>query len=150
MPKSVQTTVQLSSSQLLARLCSKSFKLGFIRIISRCTSWVYKRQRNQSSICNIPWLIGKVGNSRKTLTSFPVILLKPPTVHVCVCWCLVAQSCLTLCCPVDSSPPGFSVHRVFQARILNWVAISSSKGSSTPRVRTRGSCVSCIIGRLFT
>ena len=46
---------------------------------------------------------------------------------------LVAQSCLTLCDPVDCSPPGSSVHGILQARILGWVAISFSRGSSQPR-----------------
>ena len=41
---------------------------------------------------------------------------------------LVAQSCLTLCNPMDCSPPGSSVHEIFQARILEWVAISFSRG----------------------
>ena len=45
---------------------------------------------------------------------------------------LVAQSCGTLCDPVDCSPPGFSVHRILQARILEWVAILFSRGSSRP------------------
>ena len=45
----------------------------------------------------------------------------------------VAQSCLTLCDPEDCSPPGSSVPRILQARILEWVAISSSRGSSQPR-----------------
>ena len=45
----------------------------------------------------------------------------------------VAQSCLTLCDPVDSSPPGSSVHGMLQATILEWVAISFSRGSSQPR-----------------
>ena len=40
----------------------------------------------------------------------------------------VAQSCLTLCDPVDRSPPGSSIHGILQARILEWVAISFSKG----------------------
>ena len=40
---------------------------------------------------------------------------------------LVAQSCPTLCDPVDCSPPGFSVHGILQARILEWVATSFSK-----------------------
>ena len=44
-----------------------------------------------------------------------------------------AQSCMTLCDPVDCSPPGFSVHGILQARVLEWVAIASSKGSSQPR-----------------
>ena len=42
----------------------------------------------------------------------------------------VTQSCPTLCDPVDCSPPGSSVHGILQARILEWVAISFSRGSS--------------------
>ena len=49
---------------------------------------------------------------------------------------LAAQSCLTLCDPMDCRPPGSSVHRILQARILEWVAIPSSRGSSQPRDRT--------------
>ena len=48
---------------------------------------------------------------------------------------------------MDCSLPGFSVHGIFQARILEWIAISFSRGSSLPRDRT---WVSCIIGRCFT
>ena len=51
------------------------------------------------------------------------------------------------CDPMDYSPPGSSVHGIFQARILEWVAIPFSRGSSWPRDRTR---VSCNAGRLFT
>ena len=51
------------------------------------------------------------------------------------------------CNPTDCSPPGSSVHGILQARILEWVAISFSKGSFWPRDRTR---VSCITGRFFT
>ena len=43
------------------------------------------------------------------------------------------QSCPTLCHPIDYSPPGFSVHGILQARTLEWVAISFSRGSSQPR-----------------
>ena len=46
---------------------------------------------------------------------------------------LVTQLCLTLCNPMDCSPPGSSVHGILQARILEWVAISFSRGSSRPR-----------------
>ena len=53
---------------------------------------------------------------------------------------LCVLSCPTLCDPMDCSPPGSSVHGVPQARILEWVAISSSKGSSRPRDRTCASC----------
>ena len=48
----------------------------------------------------------------------------------------VAQSCLTLCDPKDCSPPGFSLHGISQARILEWVAVPSSRGSFRPRDRT--------------
>ena len=47
--------------------------------------------------------------------------------------CSVTNSCLTLCDSIDSNPPGCSVHGIFQARIQDWVAISSSRGSSQPR-----------------
>ena len=55
--------------------------------------------------------------------------------------CSIAHSCLTLCDPVDCSPPGSSVHEILQARILEWVAMPSSRGSSRPRGRT---CLSCL------
>ena len=45
----------------------------------------------------------------------------------------VAQSCLTLCYPRDCSPPGFPVHGILQARILEWVAVLFSRGSSQPK-----------------
>ena len=59
----------------------------------------------------------------------------------------VAQSCLTPCNPMDCSLPGFSVHGTFQARVLEWVAMPSSRGSPWPRDRTQ---VSCTAGRFFT
>ena len=46
----------------------------------------------------------------------------------------VTTSCLNFCDPVDCSPPGSSVHGISQAGILEWVAISSSRGSARPRV----------------
>ena len=64
------------------------------------------------------------------------------------CW--VAQSCLTLCNPMDCSPPGSSARGILQARILEWVAISFSRRSSWPRDRTHVSYVSCIAGGFFT
>ena len=59
----------------------------------------------------------------------------------------VAQLCPTLCYPMDCSPTGPSVQGIFQARLLEWIAISFSRGSSKPRDRT---WVSCIAGTLFT
>ena len=60
---------------------------------------------------------------------------------------LVAQSCLTFCNPMDCSLPDSSVHGILQARILNWVTIPFSRGSSRPRDQTQ---VSCVAGRFFT
>ena len=56
----------------------------------------------------------------------------------------VAQSCLTLCDPMDCSPPFSSVHGIFQTRILKWVAISFSRASFWPRHQTH---ISFIAGR---
>ena len=53
---------------------------------------------------------------------------------------LITQSYLTLCYPMDISPPGSSVHGVLQARILEWVVISFSRGSSQSRDRTQVAC----------
>ena len=60
---------------------------------------------------------------------------------------LVTQSCPTPCDSMDCSPPGSSVHEIFQARILEWVAIYFSRGSSQPRDQT---WVSCTAGIFFT
>ena len=65
---------------------------------------------------------------------------------VCVCVSSVTQ-CPTPCDPMDCIPPGSSVHRLLQARILEWVAIFFSRVSSQPRNRT---WVSCIAGGFFT
>ena len=59
----------------------------------------------------------------------------------------VAQSCPALCNPGDCSIPGSSVHGIFKARVLEWVAISFSRGSSWPMDQTQ---VSCIAGRRFS
>ena len=60
---------------------------------------------------------------------------------VCVCVCVCTPLCSTLCDPIDCSPPRFSVHGIFRARIPEWVAISSFRGSSRPRDGTHISCL---------
>ena len=62
---------------------------------------------------------------------FLMLLCMAPGLYCC--GCSVAKLCLTLLEPVDYSPPGSSVHGISQARILEWVVISFSKGSSQPR-----------------
>ena len=69
----------------------------------------------------------------------------------CTCACVQSlQSCPTLCDPMDCSPSGSSVHGILQTRILEWVALPCSRGSSRPRDRTPVSCVSCTAGIFFT
>ena len=68
-------------------------------------------------------------------------------VYACMLMCMLNQSCSTLCDPVDCSPPGSSVHGVFQARMLEWVVISSSRGSSPPMNQNH---ISCMVDRFFT
>ena len=62
-------------------------------------------------------------------------------------WVKFAQSCLSLCDPMDYSSPGSSVHGILQARIMEWLAIPFSRGSSYPRDWTQ---VSHTAGRFFT
>ena len=78
------------------------------------------------------------------LEAFTKAILKSGDVYVYV---LVAQLSLTLCDPMDCSPPDSSVHGILQARILEWVAFLFSRWSLRPRDQTR---VSCIAGRFFT
>ena len=66
-------------------------------------------------------------------------------IHTCVC----TQSYLTLCSPMDYGSPGSPVHGILQARILEWVAMPSSRASSEPGMETRISNVSCIGRRVL-
>ena len=77
---------------------------------------------------------------------FPVVMYGLDYKESCVCL-LVTQSCLTLCDPMNCSPPGFSFHGILQARILEWIVLPFPRGSSRARDRT---LVSCITGRFFT
>ena len=73
-----------------------------------------------------------------------VLLFLTPEQNLCF-WCMracrVSQSCPTLCSPKNCSPPGSSVHGMSKARILEWVAMPSSRGSSQSRDRTHISCI---------
>ena len=90
----------------------------------------------------------KITYSVWTSAKTELFLLPPAAPESSLCLCmLVTQSCPTLCDPMDCSPPGSSVHEVFQARILEWIAISFSRGSSGPRDWTQ---VSYIAGGFFT
>ena len=67
--------------------------------------------------------------------------------HTCV---LVTQSCLTLCDPMNCSPPGSSVHGILQARILEWFVMPSARGSSQPRDKPMSLTFRALADRFFT
>ena len=79
-----------------------------------------------------------------------VIRLSGPGMVTLISVSVCAQLCLMLCNTLDCSPPDSSVHGIFQARILEWVAISFYVGSSQSRDQTHVSCGSCIASGLFT
>ena len=104
--------------------------------------------------CSIPIYL-QVTSSRKlsqiasSPPPLPLVECTPPCTSQSTATCpshthhggLVIKSCLTLCDPTNCSPLGSSVHGIFQARILEWVAISFSRGSFSPRDWTWLSCI---------
>ena len=103
--------------------------------------------RNDYMKIFIDWFIADLQycvSFRSTAKIFSYIYIH---IYVCVCVVKVTQLCLTLCDPVDYSQSGSSVHGIFQARILEWVGVPFSGGSSQPRSRTQ---VSHIAGRFST
>ena len=107
-----------------------------------------------ASLQNIQYLTYICGGRGRTVCTHmnntkKLSLLVHITCKLCV-HARLPQSCLTLCNPMDWSLPGSCVHRILQARILEWVVISSTSGSSWPRNWTHVTCGSCIAGRYFT
>ena len=100
---------------------------------------------------------GLLGFCDSLIVIFCLYYFSPMTYSPWLCeWCFtihwlllgeVPQLCPTLCNPMDCSLPGSSIHGIFQARVLEWVAISFSRESSWPRDRNQ---ISCIVGRRFT
>ena len=118
--------------------------VGFLKNLAAST---WTRSRRESDIlslsidakdnCHIAWMEvefrGEWIHIYVWLSLFAVRLTI--TTLLIGCCCLVAKLCLTLCDPMDCSLPGFSVRGVSQARILDWVAISFSSGSSDPGIK---------------
>ena len=67
-----------------------------------------------------------------------------------MCVFSVTQSCPILCSPMDCSLPGYSVHGISQARILEWVAISSYRGSSGPGIEPASPAFAAMAGKFFS
>ena len=107
--------------------------------MGRRRSWAFfqRRQRDDQQIHEKMFNINNhQGNANQTHNEI--------SSHTCKKVCMCDQLCPTFYDPMDCSSPGSSVHGIFQARKLEWVAISSSRGSSWPRDRTSFSWVSHI------
>ena len=79
---------------------------------------------------------------RHSCNLLPTSLIAGHAKFLLNCCCSVVNSVWLLCNPVDCTPPGSSVHGIFQARTLEWVAISFPRGSSWTRYQTHISCIS--------
>ena len=103
-----------------------------------------KKMKEGKKYCWPQWKIHRL-KKKTSLSPFPF----PIRFKVIQTWVgigmkvkvLVAELCLTLCNPMDCSPPGSSVHGILQARILEWVAIPFSRVSSWPKVEPRSSAL---------
>ena len=95
-----------------------------------CTSWYVRLLAFFLQNASVVWVVGSGSWPGKQLQGF-----------------LPTKSCPALCKPMDCSLPPSSDHGIFQARILEWVAICFSRGSSSAR---DGSRISCVAGRLLT
>ena len=102
----------------------------------------HERLERTSKFSNVKLLVSKNSNVYLTINwntwflkiwGFCAINLET---NIYSCMCVCAQLYLSLCVPMDCGPPGYSVHVILQVRILKWVAVPSSRGSSSPRDQT--------------
>ena len=92
---------------------------------------------------------GAAQNSMPADSPFGIRFNVSPS-HLVLQFLSITKSCLTLCESMDCDPPGSSVHGISQARILEWAAISLSRGSSWPRDRPRDPALQadCLLSEL--
>ena len=111
-----------------------------LKMLSDLLNGVAVRNNHRAIVAPIPTLV----------TNSYLFSAEDKELHQILCVCPVAWLCPILCNPLDNNPPGSAVHGSFQARILEWVVISSFKRSSQPRDWIDVSYVSCIAGEFFT
>ena len=122
-------------------VCKPSLYNFFVNLKSfKYKKFIFKKSAGRTSLV-IQWLRLHSSNAEgKGLLSGWGTKSPHASQHKCV---LNRFSCVRLCDPMNCSLPGSSVQGILQARILEWVAIPSSRGSSQPRVRTHISYISC-------
>ena len=100
-------------------------------------TWLSSSSSSSSSSSILHYLLGNLKPSWSFRNAkcyiLKVLYMLYELMLLCISESEIAQSCLALCDPMDCSLPGSSIHGISQARILEWVAISSSRGSSWPR-----------------
>ena len=116
----------------------------FVSVVLSCMSCLYILEINPLSVVSFAIIFS---HSEGCLFTLLIVSFAVQKLLSLVQFSSVTQSCLTLCDPVDCNLPGSSVHGIFQAMVLEWIAISFSRGSSQPRDRTQ---VSHIVDRRFT
>ena len=112
----------------------RSLVHGVEKSQTQLSDWAYTFPRVIGITCYEHFLSGNKGP----------INIRAPNISVKV---KVTQSCPTLCDPMDCSLPGSSVHAILQARILEWIAVPFSRGSSQSRNQTQ---ISLVAGGFFT
>ena len=125
----------VSTSVVCPTLCNPMVYLAI-----KCTKWTEDNSSEEGEINSNKW--HSVFSQLESYLCLNVIFFTEYLFLVTI-WkaCAHAQSCPTLCHSRDCSPSGCSVHGIFQARILEWVAISFSRGSSRPSDQTWISCI---------
>ena len=150
-----------TSSSVYLMVSQESVKLWYQVIFQSYLNACITYRHNSSTqnlhflFCFISLLVNKSSeDSSSANDENPILPIKRSSTTSClkfhiwgVLQCLVTQSCPTLCDPMDCSPPGSSVHGILQARILQWVALPSSRGSSQPRDQIQ---ISHTAGGFFT
>ena len=125
----IKVALQIQTSGLLTREKKKK------------TSVIFKSLYLGASLPKKPAALGASVGRKHTVSKQWLLLT---VFSVCVCVCALTQSRLTLCDPMDCRPSASSVHGIILTRILEWIDMPFSRGSSWPRDQTSISCVSCI------
>ena len=114
---------------LVRKLCIDMYMLLYLKWIANKALW-YSRQNSAQSY-EAAWMGGVLGGMDTCICMAKSLCCAPETITrlwISYFCCLVTKSRLTLCDPMDCSPPGSSVRGISQVRILEWVAISFSRG----------------------
>ena len=140
----LSTHLPLTAFMLLPRGTRPWDGIDSISHAFRNLAWIQMVTMAHPGLSSISLISFKVPNNSQVLIfSFATLKLYNTVLNI-------AQSCPTLYDPMDCSPPGSCVHWILQARILEWVAISSFRGFFWPRIESTSLASPALAGRFFT